>query len=136
MKLIEAYECKLILHKVVNTYIEINSVQSSSFSDRWIKLDNLDWKKIKRQYLSQTLKRLYIDTEKVKFIKAIGPVHSDELDIDIYCFIIVTTKDICATVGVDANTNKIIALNLKYYKLSLWERFMLKIGYKSRIQLY
>lgn len=132
MKLIEVYECKLILYQVVNTYIEIDSVQPS-FSDRWVKLNRLSWKKAKRQYLSQTLKKLYIDTKKVQLIKIIGPVHQDELDIYICCFIIIT-NNIQATIGVEATTNTIIAMSLKPYALNLWERFKLKIGYTNRIQ--
>lgn len=69
-------------------------------------------------------------------MKVIGPVHQDELNIDMYCFIVITTNDIYATIGVEANTNTVIAISLKPYKISLWERFMFKIGYKSKIQLY
>lgn len=61
MKLIEVYECKLILHQVVNTYIKIDSVQLS-FSDRWV--NSLSWKKAKRQYLSQTLKNYILIRKK------------------------------------------------------------------------
>lgn len=135
MKLIDFYTCKTILYQIVNTYIEIISIEPTAY-EKWINLSVSSWEKAKRKYLSQTLKKLYVVTGKVKLIKAIGPVHQNELDIYMYGFIIITTDDICATVGVDANTNTIIALNLKPYKLNLWERFMFKIGYKSRIQLY
>lgn len=135
MKLIDFYTCKTILYQIVNTYIEIISIEPTAY-EKWINLSVSLWEKAKRKYLSQTLKKLYVVTGKVKLIKAIGPVHQNELDIYMYGFIIITTDDICATIGVDANTNTIIALNLKPYKLNLWERFMFKIGYKSRIQLY
>lgn len=135
MKLIDFYTCKTILYQIVNTYIEIISIEPTAY-EKWIDPSVSLWEKAKRKYLSQTLKKLYIDTKKVKFMKVIGPVHQDGLNIDMYCFIVITTNDIYATIGVEANTNTIIALNLKPYKLNLWERFMFKIGYKSRIQLY
>ena len=65
-------------------------------------------------------------------MKVIGPVHQDGLNIDMYCFIVITTNDIYATIGVEANTNTVIAISLKPYKISLWERFMFKIGYKKQ----
>lgn len=135
MKLIDFYECKTILYQIVNTYIDIISMQPMAY-EKWINLSASSWERAKRHYLSQTLKKLYVDTGKVKFIKAIGPVHQNELDIYMYGYIIITHNNIYATVGVDANTNTIIVFNLKPHKLSLWERFMFKIGYKSRIQLY
>lgn len=135
MKLIDFYTCKTILYQIVNTYIKIISIEPTAY-EKWIDPSVSLWAKAKRKYLSQTLKKLYIDTKKVKFMKVIGPVHQDGLNIDMYCFIVITTNDIYATIGVEANTNTVIAISLKPYKISLWERFMFKIGYKSKIQLY
>ena len=135
MELIDFYTCKTILYQIVNTYIEIISIEPTAY-EKWINLSVSLWERAKRRYLSQTLKKLYVDTGKVKFIKVIGPVHQDGLNIDMYCFIVITTNDIYATIGVEANANTVIAISLKPYKISLWERFMFKIGYKSKIQLY